>query len=100
LCGKAHGDGREGQDVKPSQDDNQDARHGQTASARQIDYLHVLAGQIRGLGIRRLATFSENRCGKPLVALKAEEASRLIDLLKDVRAGRVALAEALNGGAP
>jgi hypothetical protein len=41
---KAHGDGRENQDVKSGEDGNRDGQPGQTASPRQIDYLHVLAG--------------------------------------------------------
>jgi hypothetical protein len=76
---------------------NGDGQDGQPASPRQVDYLHVLAGQIRGLGGRRLETLCRNRCGRPLAALSATDASGLIDLLKEVRAGRLNLQGALQG---
>ena len=67
------------------------------ATARQAEFIRVLAGQIRGLGIRRLDAVTETLCGKPLSALSNAEASALIDVLKNVRAGKLDLEAALNG---
>jgi hypothetical protein len=69
----------------------------QRASARQIEYARVLAGQIRGLGLRRLETFCQALLTKPLAELTGADASHLIDTLKSIRAGRLALAGILNG---
>jgi hypothetical protein len=79
------GDGPNGE----GPDDNR--QNGQPASARQIDFLRVLARQIRGLGVRRLDQFSQAAAGRPLADLSAAEASRLIDALKGVRSGRLEL---------
>ena len=75
-------------------------RNGDTplpATARQAEFIRVLAGQIRGLGIRRLDAVAETLCGKPLSALSNAEASALIDVLKNVRVGKLDLEAALNG---
>ena len=77
-----------------------DQAAGQTnhrASARQLDYAGVLVRQIRGLGIRRLETVCRNLSEKPLADLSGADASRLIDTLKGVRSGKIALATLLNG---
>jgi hypothetical protein len=71
----------------------------QRASSRQGEYARVLAGQIRGLGLRRLETFCQALLGKPMAELSSEDASRLIDVLKDIRGGRMDLSEILAGGA-
>ena len=63
-------------------------QHGQEATRRQLDYLRQLAGQIHGLGIRRLEGFVSELVGKPLAGLSSHDASRLIDALKAVKAGR------------
>jgi hypothetical protein len=88
--GQPEGNGRApaAQHGKGPDDNGQD---GQPASARQIEFLYVLARQIRGLGVRRLEQFSQAAAGRPLADLSAAEASRLIDALKGVRAGRVEL---------
>jgi hypothetical protein len=70
----------------------------QPATVRQTEFIRVLAGQIRGLGIRRLDTVTETLCGKPLTGLSNSEASALIDILKNVRAGKLDLEVALKGG--
>ena len=69
----------------------------QSATARQTEFIRVLASQIRGLGIRRLDTVTETLCGKPLTGLSSAEASALIDVLKNVRAGKLDLDAALRG---
>lgn len=69
------------------------------ATSKQIEYAQQLAKQIAGLGVRRLDTVSHRLHSKPLVALTSLEASALIDLLKDIKAGRMQLPAVLNGAA-
>jgi hypothetical protein len=69
----------------------------QPATGRQIEFIRVLASQIRGIGVRRLDAVTESLCGKPLADLSNAEASALIDVLKNVRAGKLDLETALNG---
>ena len=69
------------------------------ATPRQIEFVRVLASQIRGLGVRRLDAVTETLCGKPLSGLSHAEASALIDVLKNVRAGKLDLQAALKGAA-
>jgi hypothetical protein len=71
----------------------------QAATSRQVEFVRVLASQIRGIGVRRLDAVTETLCGKPLVELSNTEASALIDVLKNVRAGKLDLEAALNGAA-
>lgn len=69
------------------------------ASAKQVDYARRLAGHIRGLGMRRLETWTRELYHKPLADLTAPEASALIDSLLDIRSGKVALDAAWKGAA-
>ena len=69
------------------------------ATPRQIEFVRVLASQIRGLGVRRLDAVTETLCGKPLTGLTHAEASALIDVFKNVRAGKLDLQAALKGAA-
>jgi len=69
------------------------------ATPRQIEFVRVLASQIRGLGVRRLDTVTETLSGKPLAGLSHAEASALIDVLKNVRAGKLSLDAVLKGAA-
>jgi hypothetical protein len=50
-----------------------------------------------GLGTRRLETLSQNLYGKPLADLGSIEASGLIDVLKDIKAGKIDCQTALKG---
>ena len=69
------------------------------ATPRQIEFIRVLASQIRGLGVRRLDAVSETLCSKPLTGLSHAEASAVIDVLKNVRAGKLGLEAVLRGAA-
>jgi hypothetical protein len=76
-----------------------DTTNGQTATERQTRYLRTLAGQIPGLGIRRLDAAAQTAIGKPLAAFTSGDASTLIDLLIQVKAGEMALEALLEGDA-
>jgi hypothetical protein len=65
--------------------------NGNRASTKQLDYLRHLAGQVDGLGTRRLDSLAQKLCGKPLAELSTLNASSLIDTIKAIKEGRLSL---------
>ena len=73
--------------------------NGTGASQKQLNYANQLAGQIQGLGIRRMEVLANLMFGKSIAGLSSLDASSLIDTLKAIKEGRLDLNTTLDGAA-
>lgn len=69
------------------------------ASQRQMDYVLQLARQVPAVGVAGLPRLAQHLFQKVPSELTCLEASSLIDVLKDLRGGRIAPKDALPGAA-
>jgi len=82
-----HGNARSGNSIVP------------LATTRQIDFAYHLAREIRALVGQRLSVLVEQLYDRKIEELTSPEASRLIDLLKELRAGTKSVDDVLTGAA-
>jgi len=102
ACARSPTDDGEGNATAP-ETQNGNARPGNSivplATARQIDFAYHLAREIRALGGQRLSVLVEQLYDRKIEELTSPEASRLIDLLKELRAGTKSVDDVLTGAA-
>jgi hypothetical protein len=88
-------------DNGPQPDAMAQRRNGNSQPARpvtekQLGYIRQLAGQVKGIGARRLDTLATAMFGKPIGELTSLQASGVIDCLKGIKAGEINLQAALS----
>lgn len=69
-------------------------------SKKQLEYATQLAGKIRRLGIRRLDNLAQKMFGQSVAELSGLDGSNLIEVLKDIRDGKLELELTLEGATP
>jgi hypothetical protein len=80
-------------------DDHPAAATAARASQRQMDYVLQLARQIPTVGVTGLPRLAQHLFQKVPAELTCLEASSLIDVLKDLRGGKLSLKDTLPGAA-
>ena len=78
---------------------DQEAERGARASQRQMDYVLQLARQLPAVGVAGLPRLAQHLFQKTPAELTCLEASSLIDVLKDLRGGKLSLKDTLPGAA-
>lgn len=73
--------------------------NGHRISNKQLSFIRKLSGQIEGLGICRLDVIASKMFSKPLADLSILDGSGLIEVLQNVKAGKIDLDKVLSGGA-